>query len=866
MLTCRCSRVTLADGSGAILITAAEPAGPELPLAEQVDRLLADCEEAVAAFANDGTLIHARPAAQARLGSACTLAAIGAETLPATGAAEGPTDLGWISIDRIGSEPILLVTFGHATTAGQVARQEAAPLGTSPRADDAATRAACATPPPTVGPTFPAAADPEAAAWRHPLRFVWQIDAEGRFTLDSHEFTALAGPRTAAALGRSWDDVSAALGLDPDGQIARALATRETWSGLTVGWPVDDGGEQLAVELSGLPVFDRERSFRGYRGFGVCRALTRLSTLARPVAEQTPPPETEMPITNTVAPDPAASCEPTALTPIENQAFEELARGLGARFTSSADDTVEDVVTEFDQDLLLEAETEPATAVEIRLMLDRFPVGVLIYRLNDLLYANRAFLRWAGYDSLATLNEAGGLDALLIESGSVAFEQGGDKPFALSSGRDGSAPCEARLFLVPWQGDSAFALVTMPAGAISPNAIGPAAAPGADTPPAASAAHASPVTAAAEEADELRIILDTATDGVIVLDRELRIVSANRSAQALFGQDAKALAGRLFFDLLAPESVEAAVEYFETLQESGGVLNAGREVIGRERQGGLIPLFMTIGRLGEQSGKLCVVFRDLTAWKKAAEDLIEAKRRAEKQSTAKSEFLAKISHEIRNPLNAIIGFSEVMIEERFGPIGNDRYRQYLKDIHNSGGHVMSLVNDLLDLSKIEAGKLELTFASVALNELTQQCVALMQPQANRERVIIRTSLAPRLPPLLADARSLRQIVLNLVSNSIKFTGAGGQVIVSTAIDAGDVVLRVRDTGIGMSEKELAAALEPFRQVATTTRAAGGTGLGLPLTKALAEANRARFRINSTPNVGTLVEVTFPGEWVMEPRS
>src|SRR5215813_14705144 len=488
-LTCRCSRVTLADGSGAILITAAEPAGPQLPLPEQVDRLLADCEEAVAAFANDGMLIHARPAAQARLGGARTLAAIGAETLAATGAAEGLTAVGWISIDRIGSEPVLLVTFGHATTAGQVARQEA-PLGTSPRADDAATRAACATP--TLGATFSATADPEAAAWRHPLRFVWQIDAEGRFTLDSQEFTALAGPRTAAALGRSWDDVSAALGLDPDGQIARALATRETWSGLTVGWPVDDGGEQLAVELSGLPVFDRERSFRGYRGFGVCR------TLARHIAERAPDPETKTSTTDTIAPDSAAFCEPTALTPIDNQPFEELARGFGGRFTSSADDKVEDIVTEFDQDLLLEAETEPATAVEIRLMLDRFPVGVLIYRLNDLIYANRVFLRWAGYDSLAALNEAGGLDALLIESGSVAFEQGGDKPFALSSGRDGSAPCEARLFLVPWQGDSAFALVTMPAGAMSPTATVPAAAPGADTTPAATADDAPPAAPADE--------------------------------------------------------------------------------------------------------------------------------------------------------------------------------------------------------------------------------------------------------------------------------------------------------------------------------------------------------------------------------
>ncbi|MBN8965408.1 MAG: PAS domain-containing sensor histidine kinase, partial [Rhizobiales bacterium] len=195
---------------------------------------------------------------------------------------------------------------------------------------------------------------------------------------------------------------------------------------------------------------------------------------------------------------------------------------------------------------------------------------------------------------------------------------------------------------------------------------------------------------------------------------------------------------------------------------------------------------------------------------------------------------------------------------RFGPVGNDRYRQYLKDIHASGGHLVSLLNDLLDLSKIEAGKLELAFSSVDLNGLTQEAVALMQPQASRGRIIIRTSLAHDLPAVTADPRSVRQIVFNLLSNSIKFTSAGGQVIVSTALnDDGNVVLRVRDTGVGMSERDLAVALEPFRQLATSARwGSGGTGLGLPLTKALAEANRARFRIRSAVDDGTLVEIAF----------
>jgi signal transduction histidine kinase len=146
-----------------------------------------------------------------------------------------------------------------------------------------------------------------------------------------------------------------------------------------------------------------------------------------------------------------------------------------------------------------------------------------------------------------------------------------------------------------------------------------------------------------------------------------------------------------------------------------------------------------------------------------------------------------------------------------------------------------------------------------LNDLTQQCVAIMQPQANRGRVLIRLALAPTLPMVMADARSVRQMLLNLISNSLKFTPAGGQVIVSTALgDAGAVILRVRDSGRGMSESEIVNVLEPFRWAAISSRGGSdGIGLGLPLTKALAEANRARLRIASTPKEGTLVEIVFP---------
>jgi signal transduction histidine kinase len=171
--------------------------------------------------------------------------------------------------------------------------------------------------------------------------------------------------------------------------------------------------------------------------------------------------------------------------------------------------------------------------------------------------------------------------------------------------------------------------------------------------------------------------------------------------------------------------------------------------------------------------------------------------------------------------------------------------------------VIAIINDLLDLSRVETGKLDLSFTNQNLNDLVEQCVAAMQPQANRGRIIIRTSLAHTLPSVVADAHTLRQITLNLIGNSIRLANAGGQVIVSTALsDFGDVVLRVRDTGHGMNDNEVAAALQPFRSPAPSEQTGDDAGLNLSLTKALVEANGAHFQIRTGPHSGTLIEVVF----------
>ncbi|MEC9369385.1 MAG: HAMP domain-containing sensor histidine kinase [Pseudomonadota bacterium] len=234
-------------------------------------------------------------------------------------------------------------------------------------------------------------------------------------------------------------------------------------------------------------------------------------------------------------------------------------------------------------------------------------------------------------------------------------------------------------------------------------------------------------------------------------------------------------------------------------------------------------------------------------------------------SEDRADFLAKVSHEVRTPLNSIIGFSELMKEERLGPIGNDRYRSYIRDIHESGLYALSLINDLLDISKIASGNFEINFTSVDLDELVTECLHVMQPQAQKERVILRMAATGGLPRVLADGRAMKQVLLNLLSNSIKFTEAGGQVIVSTATsDDGAVRLRVRDTGIGMTGSEIEQAMQPFRQLDTSPRKQVGTGLGLPLTKALVEANRATFRLKSTSGSGTTIDILFAADRTVAP--
>lgn len=246
-------------------------------------------------------------------------------------------------------------------------------------------------------------------------------------------------------------------------------------------------------------------------------------------------------------------------------------------------------------------------------------------------------------------------------------------------------------------------------------------------------------------------------------------------------------------------------------------------------------------------------------------DISRAKEEAELANRSKSEFLAMMSHELRTPLNAVIGFSDLMRLEAFGPVGSDRYREYASDIHDSARHLLSLINDILDLSKIERGSLKPEDEVVDVRAAVSAVETLVKDRAERGEVALTLNLPEVLPELKADPRQLKQMLANLLSNAIKFTDPGGSVTVDVFCDAKNGYrFDVRDTGIGLAKEDIPKALAPFVQV---ERSHGhkheGTGLGLPLTKRMVELHSGRLELESEPGVGTLAALVFPASRIVQ---
>jgi cell cycle sensor histidine kinase DivJ len=287
---------------------------------------------------------------------------------------------------------------------------------------------------------------------------------------------------------------------------------------------------------------------------------------------------------------------------------------------------------------------------------------------------------------------------------------------------------------------------------------------------------------------------------------------------------------------------------------------AAAEVRMRKKQGGYVwvELRCRPASDGALPRDIVTVTRDISAHKRQEAEIVAARDAAESANRAKSRFLANMSHELRTPLNAIIGFSDMMRQEMFGALGHLKYKEYSGLINESGQHLLELISDILDMSKIEAGKYELALEPVHLRDLIAKCLQTVRLTADKAGVRLRSDIEPSVHLLVADKRAVKQILLNLLSNAIKFTPTEGLVTVVVRREGEWVRLNVVDTGVGIPDEALARIGQPFEQVAGEyVRTQGGTGLGLAVVKALAHLHHGHVAIKSLLGDGTTVSVSFP---------
>jgi cell cycle sensor histidine kinase DivJ len=365
--------------------------------------------------------------------------------------------------------------------------------------------------------------------------------------------------------------------------------------------------------------------------------------------------------------------------------------------------------------------------------------------------------------------------------------------------------------------------------------------------------------AAAEGAAMYRFLADNAMDLITRHGADGRIRFASPSSQILLGCAPEALVGVAPSALVHPDDLKTMQAAFVEASYFGRAATA--EVRLKKADGSSVWTEMRCRPAAPTNGvaaDIVAVTRDISERKRNERALIDARDMAEQANRAKSRFLANMSHELRTPLNAIIGFSEVMTHEMFGPVGSPRYLEYARLIHESGGHLLELINGVLDMSKIEAGKFELSEEIFDLEDIVTQAVRFVKLQSDRKGVALKPYVVPGAKVIFADKRAIKQMLINLITNGVKFTPRGGEVHILAARDSNGIEIAVADTGVGIGPEDLKRLGQPFEQVeGEHVREQEGTGLGLALVKALAGMHGGDAVIESMLGEGTTVHVRLP---------
>ncbi len=367
--------------------------------------------------------------------------------------------------------------------------------------------------------------------------------------------------------------------------------------------------------------------------------------------------------------------------------------------------------------------------------------------------------------------------------------------------------------------------------------------------------------AALEAQARLSGILQIAPDAVISVGGDMNIQLFNQGAERIFGYTAGQVLGQPL-EILMPEyfrkNHRRLVEEFGRSDESYRLMDRRQDVLGLRKDGTEFPASASVTKLDIHGEKIfTVMLQDITERKRAEESLMEAKEGAETASRSKSEFLAAMSHDLRTPLNAILGFAEIISRQHLGPIA-DKYREYAEDIHSSGELLLSLVDDILDLSAIEAGKQSLNKENISITDVVAECEVLVKEKARFQGIELTTKVPEDLPLLYADRRAIKQILINLLSNAIKFTPEGNGIeLKATAVDDHHI-FEVSDTGSGIPADKLATITDPFVRGETDPhKNREGTGLGLTIVKSLVDLHDGELDIKSAVDKGTTVTVSIP---------
>ncbi|MEG3617008.1 ATP-binding protein [Magnetovibrio sp. PR-2] len=356
--------------------------------------------------------------------------------------------------------------------------------------------------------------------------------------------------------------------------------------------------------------------------------------------------------------------------------------------------------------------------------------------------------------------------------------------------------------------------------------------------------------------------IESVNGGVVLFDSKDRLVLCNEQYRHILPCSPEVVIPGITFEQLLRELAKSGTYLPDDIDAETFLKNrveAHRKGLGVSNYQVKDGRWFEIEERRTNEGGVIVIVRDITQQMQAQHELEKSRDEAALANKTKSEFLASMSHELRTPLNAIIGFSGTMKDELFGAIENEKYLDYLGDIHRSGEHLLELINDILDASAIEAGAMSLNESIINLGDMINVSLRLIKPRALTGKVSLSTDIAIGLPQIQGDARRVRQILLNLLSNAVKFTPEDGKIKVRAFMnDDGSLFISVQDTGIGMAEADIETAMSDFGQVDSgLNRKHEGTGLGLPLTKGLVELHGGVLKINSEPGQGTQAVVSFP---------